>query len=53
MLLLVQREEHLARNFKGTLHSGFGRKKAFRLMEIRTGEKKLLNPISSFPLGTH
>lgn len=53
MLLLVQREECLAKNFKEILHSGFGRNKGFHLMEIRTGEKKLLNPISSFSLGTH
>lgn len=52
MLLLVQREEHLAKNFKETLRSGFGRKKGFHLMEIRTGGKKLLHPISSFSLGT-
>lgn len=40
MLLLVQREERLAKNFKETLRSGFGKNKGFHLMEIRTGGKK-------------
>lgn len=53
MLLLVQREERLAKNSKETLRSGFGKNKGFHLIEIRTEGEKLLNPISSFPLGTH